>query len=72
MYLNTFSFETGFPPATEQEISTLYSYLEDPVKGYITRAKFQGFLSKCLGLYAEAKREPIGGILDRLVLMVRN
>lgn len=29
-------------------------------------------MKKCLFLYIESKEEPIGGIIDRLVLMLRN
>lgn len=35
--MNTFAFEAGFTPPNEQELNSIYFYLEDPKKQNIPK-----------------------------------
>ena len=42
------------------------------VSNKLSRSRFKKLIQECLKLYAESKKEPVGGIMDRLILKIKS
>ena len=72
-YLYTFAFEIGSDLPNDQILKTIYCLLlgsEEPtsLNEGIQEANFHLMLIVCLNLYEEAKKTPIGGIFERVIM----
>jgi hypothetical protein len=70
-YLYTFAFEIGSDLPSEDMLKTIFLVLlgnEENAELGVDQEHFQTLVQVCLRVYDEAKRTPIGGIFERIVM----